>query len=298
MYNLSALMNILYFTHALNGLLMIGIPTVLSTYLTRRFNAGWRLIWIGAATYVLSQFGHIPFNSLLKSLLERGILPDLPGQYILLFQAVLFGLSAGLWEEVARYASYRWWAKDARTWGKALVFGSGHGGIEAIILGFFVLFTFVQMVSIRNTDLATLVPADQLVTAQLQVEAYWGAQWYDTLLGAVERVSSIAFHLSASVLVLQCFVRKQMRWLVLAILWHTLLNAMAVYSASVWGIYIAEALIGIFALISIGLIFALRTAEPEPQEKDELPPVLDASSIKLTSDNDEDAELLKKTRYN
>jgi uncharacterized membrane protein YhfC len=293
-------MDILLLTRALNGLLMIAIPVALAIYLTRYFHTGWRLVWIGAATFVLSQVGHIPFNYVLFKLFENGVLPTPPGQYMLVFNSLILGLSAGLWEEGARYASYRWWAKDARSWGKALVFGAGHGGIEAILLGILVLLTYVQLISIRDVDLSTLVPADQLALAQAQVDAYWSAPWYLTLLGALERASSLPFHLSASVLVLQVFTRGQIRWLFFAIAWHTLLDAVAVYSAGTWGPYVAEALIAVFALFSIAIIFLLRQPEPEPEtrEQADLPPVKDAQALTDVAIIEETSENLENSRYN
>jgi uncharacterized membrane protein YhfC len=155
------------------------------------------------------------------------------------------------------------------------------------------------MVGLRTMDLSTVIPPEQLATAQQQVETYWNLSWYDTLLGSIERISALAFHLSASVIVLQCFIRKQIRWLGFAILWHALLDAVAVYSIEMWGAYVAEGLIGVLGLASIAIIFILKTPEPDADEKQGLPPVMDASSLKPAPEfAEEDAELLEKTRYN
>lgn len=293
-------MNFLFLTHLLNALIMIAVPIALSAYLVRRFKTGWRLVWIGALTFILSQVGHIPFNIGLNRLLESGILPRLPEPYNLVFISIVFGLSAGIWEETARYIAYRWPARNARTWGQALVLGSGHGGVESIILGILVLFTFIQMVAIKNVDLSQLVPAEQLALAQNQVNVYWSLPWYDSLLGAVERFFALCFHLSASVLVLQCFTRRQIRWLFIAIAWHALLDAVAVFSVSTWGPYLTEGLIGIAALVSIGIIFLLKDkhtdigdadSQPEPQ-------VHDADWLAGLPETEIDPENLEETRYN
>jgi uncharacterized membrane protein YhfC len=293
-------MNILYITYTLNGLLMIILAVLLSSYLVRHFKTGWRLIWIGGATFILSQVGHIPFNSLLFSLFNRGILPTPPDEYLLIFNSILLGLSAGLWEEGANYITFRWWAKDARSWGKSLVLGSGHGGAEAIILGILALFTLFQMVALRSTDLSKIIPPEQLGLAQQQVTAFWSAPWYATLLGAVERAFTLVFHLSASVIILQVFTRRQIRWLFIAILWHATVDAVAVYAVSTWGVYITEGIIGISALISLGIIFALKTPEPEqtPIAMDELPPVKDAQSLPEYDLITDTPEKLDETRYN
>jgi uncharacterized membrane protein YhfC len=290
--------NILTITYPLNGLLMIGMPVALAFYLTHKFKLGWRLWWIGGFTFILSQALHIPFNLLilnprLAELNDSG----LPEPLLLLITALALGLSAGVFEEFSRYGMYRWWAKDARSWGRGLLAGAGHGGFEAILLGGLVLLGFLQLLAIRNANLATVVPIDQLELAKVQVAAYWSANWYDSLLGAVERAFTIVFHLSASVLVLQCFTRRQMRWLWLAIAWHTLVDAGAVLAISYIGPYLTEVLIGFFSIISLGIIFWLRQPEPvEPMEADlpPQPPPLNASALQPIEENEVS---LEKSRY-
>jgi uncharacterized membrane protein YhfC len=183
------------------------------------------------------------------------------------FNPVILGLSAGLWEELARYAAYRWWAKDARWWGKGLLLGAGHGGIEAIVLGGLVLATFINMVVVRNLNLSNLVSPEQLEAAQQQVTAYWSAPWYLSMLGALERGWTIIFHLAASLLVLQVFIRRQTGWLWLAVGWHAFLDAIAVYASQFWSPYVVEVLIGVLALASLWIIFSLRQPEPFVEEK-------------------------------
>lgn len=163
------------------------MPIGLAIYLTRKFHLGWDLWWVGAAVFILSQVGHIPFNALMTVLLKRTALVTLSPAGRLFFNALFLGLSAGLWEESFRYGMYRWWAKDARSWQKGLLAGSGHGSAEAIAVGLVVLYTFLQMAAIRNTDLTRLFPASQLPQVVQQVSAYWSLPWYASLLGALER---------------------------------------------------------------------------------------------------------------
>jgi uncharacterized membrane protein YhfC len=293
-------MNMLAFTYALNGLLMILMAIALGIFLTRRFKLGWRLWWMGAATFILSQVGHIPFNSLLTQLFERGLLPVPPESSKLIFNAVVLGLSAGLWEELARYATYRWWAKDARSWSTGLLLGAGHGGIEAILLGLLVLLGLVNMTILRTTpDIQSLVSPEQIPLVEQQLAAYWSAPWYVTLLGALERAFTLPFHLAASLLVLRTFIRGRVRWLWLAVSWHALLDAGAVYIVGTWGAYAAEVWIGMSAIINLGLIFALRQPEPEPAPAavgEPVPPPATADEILPAIE--ENLENLENTRYN
>jgi len=254
----------LYVTHFLNFALMIVLPILLGVFLARRLAAKWSLYAVGAVSFVASQVVHLPLNAGLTALFARGMLPAPPEAWKLPFNAVVLGLSAGLCEEVARYLVYRYWLKSARTWREALMFGAGHGGMEAIILGALVGLAFVNFVVLRNVDAAALpLPADQQALAARQIAEYWSAAWYTTLLGAVERAFSLCFHLSAAVMVLQAFRRKNRLWLVAAILWHAAVDATAVYAVSRWGVYWTEAIVGVFALASVALIFVLRDSATE-----------------------------------
>jgi hypothetical protein len=75
------------------------------------------------------------------------------------------------------------------------------------------------------------------------------------------------------VLVLQAFRRKNLLWLGAAILWHAAADASAVFVAGTWGVYWAEAAVGVFGMASLGLIFALRPsgAETRPESESAAP---------------------------
>lgn len=259
-------MDVLLITHFLNGALMVGMPLALAFFFTRKFKLGWRLWWIGAATFVISQVGHLPFNVGLNWLMQQPAFPKPPEPWQLLLTAAIYGLSAGLWEELANYFVMRGWAKQARTWRTGLLFGAGHGGIEAIILGGLVFLTFVNMLVLRNGDLSKIVPPEQLELAQEQIEQYWSLPWYASLVGALERVFAMIFHLSAALLVMQTFIRKQWFWVWLAVLWHALLDGVAVFAARTWGVYQAEGALAVMTVFSLAIIFALRRPEPPGEE--------------------------------
>lgn len=263
-------MDFIFFIHLLNGLLMVAVPVGLAVFLNRRFQLGWRLWWIGAAGFVLSQVGHIPFNWILNRLFQLHVLPTPAKPYDTVIFVIIGGLSAGLWEELTRAAVFHWWADDARSWRKGVWMGAGHGGIEAIILGVLVLYSFINLVHLRSADLTQIAPPAQLPLLQQQVTAYWSAPWTASILGAVERVFTIPCQIALSVIVIQAFIRRQWFWVALAVLWHAVIDTVPIYFKSVWtqagyswSVYGTEALIAAAALISIVIIFALRTPEPE-----------------------------------
>ncbi len=244
----------------LNGLLMLAMPLALGVYLARRLGQRWGLYLAGAATFIASQVLHLPFNLLLLNpRLELG-----QGELTLGFaaSAAMLGLSAGVFEETARYLVLRFWQRTARSWREALMFGAGHGGIEAIIVGAIVLLTLAQMIAYRGVDLSTVVPANQLELAQQQVAEYWAAGPSLALLGALERLFALCLHLSLSVMVMRAFTHDNRWWVAAAIGWHALVDAVAVFSLPLLGPVTTEALIGLSAALSVLLVFRLRWEAP------------------------------------
>ena len=277
---------------SINYGLMILIPIIVAIFIRRRTAAPWRLWFIGAATFIASQVLHIPFNFVVQ---RSGLLPsDLTATANLLLYAAFLGLSAGFFEETARYLTYRFWAKDARSWSRGLMLGAGHGGSEAILVGALAAVNFVALlVAVNNETAMSALPAAQreLVTGALA--QITNAPAGTLLLGAVERVFAITAHLAMSLLVLQVFLRRNIAWLFASIAFHTLLNMVAVIAAMRLTPYATEGIIGLFALLALFIIFRVRTPEPVTPEPAPLPPPADAAALDLQPTD----EALDRSRY-
>src|SRR3989304_2351368 len=144
----------------LNALLMIAMPLALGAFLVRRWRQGWRTFLIGMATFLASQVIHIPVNAaLIPPLASRlgvaGASEGLP----LAGLALMLGLSAGFFEEGARYLVYRTWLRKERSWREALLFGAGHGGLESLLVGLLALFAFFQAVGYPEAGPRSVLPA-------------------------------------------------------------------------------------------------------------------------------------------
>jgi uncharacterized membrane protein YhfC len=264
----------------------------LAWFIHRSTRAPWRFFFIGAVTFVVSQVFHIPFNWLV---LRANIIPDdLTLWSNLLIYAIFIGLSAGVFEETTRYLSYRYWAKDCRTWSRGLMLGSGHGGIEAILLGLLAGINFIGLLYVAGNDsLLNMLPPEEQAAIHEALNTIATTPWPGLLLGFAERLFTVVTHLALSVLVLQVFARQSVKWLFLAIAYHAVFNMTAVISLIRWGPYTTESLLGLLAIVSLGLIFRLRTPEPEDHVP-ELPTVsesIDPQFLKPTS------EVLERSRY-
>ncbi|MCA9868078.1 MAG: YhfC family intramembrane metalloprotease [Anaerolineae bacterium] len=281
-----------YFLLFLNFALMLVIPIGVAMFIHRRTGATWRLFFIGAVTFVLSQVFHIPFNWLVQ---RTGLLPgDLESWGNLLITATFLGLSAGVFEETARYLTYRYWAKDARSWSRGLMLGAGHGGIEAILLGLLGAVNIVGLlVTLNNEALLSAIPAEQQAVINASLANLVATPWYGLLLGAAERVFAITAHLALSVMVLQVFRRGSLRWLFVAIGYHAVFNMIAVIAVTRVGPYATEGLLAVFSLLSLFIIFRLRSPDPTPVEPEPLP----QPSVVDTADLEPTEDVIDRSRY-
>lgn len=257
----------------LNAGLMIAMPLGLGVFLARTLRHGWRIFLVGSATFVVSQILHIPFNAwVLSPILSRlGIVQPREG-WGLVGTAVALGLSAGVFEEGARYLVLKRWLRDARRWGQAVMFGAGHGGAEAAALGVLALVALFQAIAYRDADLSTLVTPDRLGAAQAQLKAYWAAPASLVMLGSVERAIALCVQVSLAVVVLQAVIRRNPAWLGLAIFWHALVDASAVAVVGTWGPYWTEGMLAVMALVSLAVLFKLRQPELPSDPRSSVPP--------------------------
>lgn len=239
-------------TYVISFLGMILLPVVLWVYFTRKFALSWKLVLAGGLTFIASQILHIPLVLAMGSFLKS---------VSLLVNAIILGLLAGIFEETARYILFKFIIKKSRSWKEGVLVGLGHGGTEAMILGIFAALAFVNMIIYQNIDLSTVpsIPADQLELAKQQVAAYWSAPWYMALMGFVERIFAIALHVSLSVMVLYAIVYGKPIWFWLALLWHALVDAVAVYVGQEVGILAVEGIVAVFAIISLWIVFKTRS---------------------------------------
>ena len=261
-----------YVLLTINSLLMVIMPILLGVWLVRRYKVGWSLFFIGALGFIVSQIGHIPFNQLVLNPIISGILEGGEAAGSNLLVALLLGLSAGVFEEVTRYIFYRL-RKNMRSWDQGLMFGTGWGGAEAIIFGLLAATSIVNIYLYQSGLIYSLVPAElggdtaeAIAAGAQEIENLVNAPPWTFLLGAVERVFALTLHLSLSILVLQVFLRKNLAWLFIAIGWHTLVNAVAVFgSLQGWNVLLIEGAIGLSAIASFGIIhyFKPRVASSE-----------------------------------
>jgi uncharacterized membrane protein YhfC len=240
---------------------MLAIPIALGIFLVRKFDLEGRWWWIGAIVYIISQIILLPLeNYVINPYLNNlSYSSNLPSVGVLIFGGLVLGLSSGVCEELLRYAMFRWWTKDARTFESSLLLGTGHGGAASIALACVVFYNFVNMAFFRNKDLTTQVPADQVQMFQSLLSAFWSAPWYYTLREAIGQICMLTIEISLAVMVLQTFIRKQWYWVLLAICFHSLVESARVIAMNLSSNeFVINGVLGVFAICSVVIILALR----------------------------------------
>ncbi|MGM0373751.1 MAG: YhfC family glutamic-type intramembrane protease [Chloroflexota bacterium] len=266
---------------------MVLIPLIVGFFLSRRVETAFKIIGAGILAFLGAQALHIPFNQcLLNPALRRWGLLDGEGQIHLMIFAVIVGLSAGIFEEGGRYLVYRFWLGGERSWREGLLFGLGHGGVESVLLGLVVFYALGQALVYSSGDLENLLSPGQVELARAQLEVYWGMPWYDSLLGALERVAALSFHIGAAVIVLQALKRENILWLGAAIVWHAALNALAVFGVRTWGVYKVEGILLAFGALSWVAACLLR-GSGEGQGGVRPPPLFELNDLDVEVDSEQ-----------
>jgi ABC-2 type transport system ATP-binding protein len=225
-------------------------PAILARILRRRLGVRGHVVLWGALTFIASQVVHIPLNVALIPLVPK----DHAAAWLLL--PVLLGLTSGLCEEVARAVAVRLLPSEQRTGAHGLLFGVGHGGVEAILLvGLTGLLTLIARITIARAGLENLgLDELGLAAARAQIdaqEAYGGAlPW----LAIFERACAMTFHVAASLLVLRSVIERRPVFLGLAVILHATMNTSVLLVMARGGALAAELFLGLFTVIPVLVI--------------------------------------------
>jgi uncharacterized membrane protein YhfC len=254
--------------HLSSALLTLLLPFALGAAIQRRLGAPWGLFGAGTLTFVASQVVHIPLNVAVAAAFASGWVPLPSAKVAAVLVPLGLGLSAGLCEEVTRWVAVRRWV-DARTWSRGLMFGAGHGGIEALLVGFIALAAWFQLVAIHD-NVARLSP-ETATLAKAQADAYFGVPLAMTLLVLFERAGALCVHLGCTSLVVRAASGRP-ALLVAAIALHAAVDAGAVWLVQ-YGVLVAEAWVGVIAIASLGVVALLRRPDPPAVQPEPIRPV-------------------------
>ncbi len=240
---------------AVTLVISFGLPIVLCVRYKRR-GAHLKNFFLGCAVFVL-------FVLVLEQLMHSVVL----GRFQSFFTENIFayalygGLAAGVFEETGRYLAMRFLMKKTLNKQEALMYGAGHGGIEAMLL---VGLTYINNISASvmiNSGAAAALPEE--LAAQLS--PLLTTPSYVFLMGGLERISAIVLHICLSYLVYRAVKGRKPGFYFLAVFLHFAVDALTVLASS----FNVHMLILEFTLLAAVVLLALwvrrlYAAEPAP----------------------------------
>jgi uncharacterized membrane protein YhfC len=256
------------------GILVIVLPFFLGLVAHRRLGAGWKYFWFGVLVYLAFQ---LVTRAPLLLLLSNTVLAHILRTSIAFNWSwiTIEAATAGLFEEVGRYVGYRlFMGREPKTGAKGVMFGIGHEGLESAVFGGVRLYTLLIVAFISAISLTRLPVAQRQLLVQQVAVINTQPVWFPLLL-IWERLWSFPLQVAFSVLVLQVFRRRQGYWLLLAILFHVLVDFLSLALPQAFGASVAitllnDAILFLFALVGLWIIWRLR--EPGRQTQFEAAP--------------------------
>ena len=264
----------LFISYVISLLIMIGLPVLLAFIVTRYFKVSWWVVLVGVLTFLLSQAVHYPAVIGINALFNNGVIPVPSEKWVPLVNGVIGGLLAGICEETARWVGFKVLRQKAERFGSAFALGVGHGGIESIILA--VLGTGATLFTVlfynAGGEVAKGISTDQVQYMLFQIEQFWTTPWVNGLLPGVERIIAISLQIFLSTLVWKAVVDRSFVWFLLAVIYHAVVDALAVYLAGIgWGYWAIEGVLALFLVLNIYLLYRFWREEKEIEEEmDEL----------------------------
>lgn len=238
----------------IQAVIVLLAPVLWGWYVQRKTGASWKVWGWGALTFFISQIVlRIPLLGVATYLLNQMNLDWTPDQSFW-FNLTILTLTAALFEEGGRWLMMRWRKRDIVLWRDGVMFGAGHGGIEAMLLVGLGAINGVIALSLGDAVYANLSPAD-LEVAQAQMAQLQALTWDGVAISIWERIIAVLFHTAASVLVLKAVREGKAIWWWAAFWLHVLLNGIALIVVQFGGLLQSEIAITIFSLLSVAVLW-------------------------------------------
>lgn len=236
----------------LSIIVCFGVPIGGLILLQKKAKKAIKPFLLGAATFLIAQV-------LLRIPILTYVLPNMTWFTIMqstnvYLYSLFLGITAGLFEEVGRFITISLFMKKRQRYEDGLSFGLGHGGIEAMLLVGVNLISMLVFVIMINTNTFHTNMEAANGTADIIYKQCISLTAGTVLIGMVERISAMTFHVGATMMILAGFRKNQkLRFLLAAVLLHAALDASvgilpAAFGVSAIGL---EIVVGVFALVML-----------------------------------------------
>ena len=227
-------------------ILSIGLPILLIVVGKKKFGAQISTFFIGAGIFVL-------FALVLEQILHMlvmnvlGLSQDRNEWLYYIYAAV----AAAVFEESGRIIAMKYFMKSRFNFSNAFMYGVGHGGIEAIVLGGLTgISNLANMLMINSGSMQTVLaalPDDVKNQTLTQISALWTTNSGLFFAAGIERVSALVLQIGLSLIIFNGLKTHKKPLVLLAYVTHFAVDFFAVACASRLPIVVVEIIIMIMA---------------------------------------------------
>lgn len=237
-------------------LLLVMAVVVAPALLARgRLAASYRAWGWGAVTFA-GAFATRTAILLALTPLANKTLGDLSPESATWINLAVLSITAGVFEEGARWVVLRRFARDIRQFNNGVMYGLGHGGLEALlIVGLAAVANIVLLVG--GEQIVARMSGDEAAAAEAmrgQLQTLRDTPAWMPILAVWERVLAMTFHVAAALLVLRGVRDERVALLAYAISLHVVVNAVAIATATRYGLGITEIVLTILTFIPLAII--------------------------------------------
>lgn len=256
----------------LGAILMIAFPLMIAIIWMKKKKERFTTVLAGAATFLL--FAAIlekPLQALLIAPTQMGLADTGISQFLNarpILWAFIVGLFPGVFEETGRLVAYKTVLKKRKNRETSISHGIGHGCFEVIFIMGVAYVTYIAYAIMINTgtfgtvvDQVMSQDPDQAEALKAVASGIASFSFVNLVLGIVERIFAVLFHIGASIIVFYACKDKSRFWLYpLAILLHTAMDfVVGLTSAGVWdpSVWVLEGINAIFGVLTFCGAFLL-----------------------------------------
>lgn len=245
-------------------LLSVGLPIFLCIFIYKKTKAWVPAFFIGCGIFV-------GFAMILEQICHAIVLTATGGviQGNIWLYGIYGGLAAALFEETGRWIAMKFCLKKHLTKENALMYGAGHGGIEAfLILGLSSMSNLITAAMINGglmeKTMSVLEPAQQELSYN-QLSVLWTTPAYQFFLAPVERISAIALQIALSVLVFSAVKTGKKLHLAAAFGIHFAVDFLTVVCASAIPTWALE--LGLLVVVAAICVVVYKLVYAQSEEK-------------------------------
>lgn len=231
------------------------IPIIALVYFRKKYRISFKIVGVGIVFF-------LGFSQILEKTLHVFVLGNPAATELFknpFIYAIYGGLTAGIFEELARFIAFFFLLKKYQEYKDGLAYGIGHGGIESLLIGATVgVQSLVFAFSINNGTFSKMIEkAPQLSAVQ---DALVHTPPYFYLFGAVERLVAFIMQIALTMLVLYAVKHKKYIFIGLAVFLHAFIDFFAVlYQRGQIHLFVIEGLMILFGIGAYILIRKMKT---------------------------------------